>query len=102
MFSKFALLTSLLLASVALAVPSSLVEIPPAHRSEDHQTPPINHLTSRADAASELQFAPGKIWAGIVTKGVRTIPMIHDHVRSHYFADRQVFSVSLASSPSHP
>ena len=48
MVSKFALLSNILLATMALAAPSSLVEDPLAHRSEDRQ--PINSVASRAGA----------------------------------------------------
>ena len=70
MVSKFTLL-GLLLATVALAVPSSLVEAPIARGQEDHQSQPIGRVTSRA--ADRLNDC----WAGafLGERMVRIIPM---------------------------
>ena len=100
MVSKFTLLSSILLASLALALPSSLVEASVARGHEERRSRHINHVASRGDAASDLLYAPEKHWAGLFAHGVRTIPMIHNHVPSHYFADSAILPASLVPSPS--
>lgn len=107
MCSKFTLLAILLLVSATLAVPASLVEAPPARRSEDHQSPPINRVASRADASTSTSnlwydsYVAGTSFSGTIS--VRIIPMVHDHVRSHsFFANRGFGRPSMVSSPSQP
>ena len=77
MVSKFTLL-GLLLATVALAVPSSLVEAPIARGHEDRQSQPITHVAShaRSDAAS-INHMYNNVWAGAFMSRtiVRIIPM---------------------------
>ena len=87
MVSMFTLLSNLLLVSAVLAVPSSLTEASFARGHEYPQSPPINHVASRADAASDAWY--NSSWAGAVLAGnnVCIIPMVHDHVRSHFFAN---------------
>ena len=91
MVSKSTLLSSLLLASAALAVPSSLVEAPIARGREDHQPRHIDFVASRADAAADVKqkqtHMPNQNWAGAAARAsdVRIIRMVHDHVRSNFF-----------------
>ena len=85
MVSKFALLSKVLLATMALAAPSSLVEDPLAHRSEDRQ--PINSVASRAGAnvpSMLLGYPPN--WAGAFWRPtqVRVILMVHDYVQAQF------------------
>ena len=101
--SKFILLSSLLLASAALASPSFLVEAPLARGrdSEDRQSPPINHVASRADNEPEVIRYQNQTAGVVVSKngpGVNMVPMVHDHVRSHFFAIRELSLLSQASS----
>ena len=72
MVSKFTLL-GLLLATVALAVPSSLVEAPIARGHEDRQSQPISHVASR-DPNPRIHHT---VRAGAILKKntVRIIPM---------------------------
>lgn len=99
MISKFALLSNILLATAALAAPSSLVEDPLAHRSEDRQSLAIKGVMPRADneISEGLDDWAGTIWS---PNSVRVIPMVHDHVRSHLFADSIMSAVSKAPSTS--
>ena len=81
MVSMFTLLSSLLLVSAVLAVPSSLAEASGFTRGhEDPQSPPINHVASRADAASYALMRAGAV---LPQNNVCMIPMVHDHVQSH-------------------
>ena len=81
MVSKLALLSNILLATIALAAPSSLVEDPLAHRSEDRQ--PIHGVVSRTDSDASfmilLDTEPN--WAGAFWSPhpVRVVLMVHDH-----------------------
>lgn len=71
MVSEFTLL-SLLLATVALAVPSSLVKAPITRGHEDRQSRPIGRVASGADAANGS-------WAGAFAHmNVCIIPRVHD------------------------
>lgn len=80
MVSKFALLSNLLLASAALAVPSSRLEARLARRRENRQSQPINRVESPAGTVSNVEYSSN--WAGAVwAEGdVRIISMIYDHV----------------------
>ena len=80
MVSKFALLSNLLLASAALAAPSSRLGARLARRRENRQSQPINRVESPAGAVSNVEYSEN--WAGAVwAEGdVRFIPMVHDHV----------------------
>lgn len=60
MVSKFTIFSSILLASVALAFPSSPVEVSFARGHEEHQSRDISRVASRADAP------PGRHWAGVL------------------------------------
>ncbi|KAH0827970.1 peptidase A4 family-domain-containing protein [Lanmaoa asiatica] len=62
MVSKFAFLSNLLLASAALAVPSSRLEARLARRRENRQSQPINRLESPAGAVSNVEYSSN--WAG--------------------------------------
>ena len=91
MVSKFTLLSSLLLASAALAAPSSLVEAPLARGREDHRSRSINHTMSLVDDPPARKVEESRYLAGayLVESPVRIIPMVYDHVRSHSFCCRQ-------------
>ncbi|KAG8214036.1 peptidase A4 family-domain-containing protein, partial [Butyriboletus roseoflavus] len=65
MVSKFALLSNLLLlASAALAVPSSRLGARLARRRENRQSQPVNRIASPAGATSNVQYSSN--WAGAV------------------------------------
>ena len=84
MVSKFALLTNLLLASAALAVPSSRLGARLARRRENRQSQPISRVGSPAGAISNVEYSEN--WAGAVwdESDVRIIPMVHEHAQSHF------------------
>ncbi|KAG9316240.1 peptidase A4 family-domain-containing protein [Chiua virens] len=62
MVSKFALLTNLLLASAALAAPSSRLGARLARRRENRQSQPNNRLQSTATGISNVEYSEN--WAG--------------------------------------
>ncbi|KIJ67753.1 hypothetical protein HYDPIDRAFT_83658 [Hydnomerulius pinastri MD-312] len=64
MSSKFALLSSLLLASVALAAPSSRLEARLARRSQGRQSQPIQRLEQPAGNSANVEYSSN--WAGAV------------------------------------
>ena len=64
MVSKFALFTNLLLASVALAAPSSQLEARLARRRENRQSQPIQRIESPAANVSNVGYSSN--WAGAV------------------------------------
>lgn len=110
MLSKFTLLGILLLATAALAVPSSPVEAPVARGHEDRQSHPTNLIASRAELASNVNtVVPEQCvsvdWAGACVNidTVRIILMVHNHIRSQFFfADSHRSHLSLLPSPSQP
>lgn len=81
MFSKFALLSNLFLASAALAVPSSWLGTRLVRRRENRQSQHVDRVASPAGAVSNIEYSPD--WCGAVLVGppVRIIP-IHDRIRS--------------------
>ena len=103
MVSMFTLLSSLLLVSAVLAIPSSLAVASFARGHEDPQSPPINRVASRADALSDDDMYTRDLAGALVGNGdvVCMIPMVHDHVQSHFFANRQVLFTSGVPSLSH-
>ena len=74
MVSEFTLL-SLLLATVALAVPSSLVEAPIARGHEDRQSRPIGRVASRDVPVHRYNEVMAGALLHMKTKAVRIIPM---------------------------
>ncbi|KAG6375465.1 peptidase A4 family-domain-containing protein [Boletus reticuloceps] len=64
MVSKFALLANILLASAALAVPSSRLEARLARRRENRQSQPLNHVDGPAADASNVEYSSN--WSGAV------------------------------------
>ncbi|KAN0091254.1 Concanavalin A-like lectin/glucanase domain containing protein [Tylopilus felleus] len=64
MVSKFALLSNLLLASAALAAPSSRLAARIARRREGRQSQPLNRVESAAGAVSNVEYSSN--WAGAV------------------------------------
>ncbi|KAF8843005.1 hypothetical protein BDN67DRAFT_253938 [Paxillus ammoniavirescens] len=62
MVSKFALLSNLLLASVALALPSSRLEARLARRSAGRQSMPINRLEQPEGGVANVEYSSN--WAG--------------------------------------
>ena len=86
-YGLLTLLSILLLATAALVVRSSLAEASFTRGHEDGQSrsTDIDRVASRADAASEVGHITGG-WGGGVRSEVRVrvIPIIHDHVRSHF------------------
>lgn len=102
MISKFTLLSNLLLASVALAAPSSRLEARLARRRENRQSQPINRLESPAGTVSNVEYSSN--WAGAVwAEGdVRITPLIHYHPRSQPFTNRELSPLSLVHSPFPP
>lgn len=102
MVSKFAFLTNLLLASAALAAPSSRMADRLARRRENRQSQPLNRVEVPAGAVSNVQYSSN--WAGAVwAEGdVRIIPMVHDYPQFHHFTNRELSPPSQAPSPSPP
>ena len=85
MLSKFTHLTSkLLLASAALAVPSSWTGAPLACHHENCRSQPVNYVTSFSGDAFNSEEDTN--WAGATLfkdgdlTDVRIITMVHDHV----------------------
>ncbi|KAF9241639.1 peptidase A4 family-domain-containing protein [Melanogaster broomeanus] len=66
MVSKLAILCNLLLASVALAIPSSRLESRLARRREARQSLPINHLEQPASDVGVSNVEYSSNWAGAV------------------------------------
>jgi hypothetical protein len=64
MVSKFAILSSFLLASVALAAPSSRLEARLTRRRENRRSQPISRLESPAGTVSDVEYSSN--WAGAV------------------------------------
>ena len=58
-----------------------------ARGHEYPQSPPINHVASRADSASDVMYTSSLAGAVLAGNNVCIIPMVHDHVRSHFFAN---------------
>ena len=85
MVSKFALLSNLLLASAALAAPSSRLAARIARRREGRQSQPLNRVESAAGAVSHVEYSSN--WAGAVWDegDVCVILMIYDVPQSHLF-----------------
>jgi hypothetical protein len=102
MVSKFAILSSFLLASVALAAPSSRLEARLTRRRENRRSQPISRLESPAGTVSDVEYSSN--WAGAVwgEGDVRITPLIHDHLQSHHFANRELSPLSLLPSLSPP
>lgn len=102
MISKFALLSNFLLASVALAAPSSRLEARLTRRRENRQSQPIHRVESPAGTVSNAEYSSS--WAGAVwAEGdVCIIPLFHDHPRSHPFANRELSPLLPVPLPSPP
>ena len=83
MISKFALFTNLLLASVALAAPSSQLGARLAHRRENRQSQPIQRIDSPVGDVSNIHYTVNWAGAGLNKSEVRTIPLIYGHLQSH-------------------
>ncbi|KAF8444749.1 acidic protease 1 [Boletus edulis BED1] len=64
MVSKFALLTNILLASAALAAPSSRLEARLARRRQNRQSQPVNHVDGPDGAVSNVEYSSN--WAGVL------------------------------------
>ena len=79
MVSKFALLTNLLLASAALAAPSSRLGARLSRRRENRQSQPVNRVEAPAGGISNVEYSEN--WAGAVwAEGdVRIITLARDY-----------------------
>ena len=102
MVSKFTFFSSLLLVSVALAVPSSLLEASFARGREDRHPRSTNLVALRADAASDETHSDR--WAGAILtmRKVRIIPMVYDHVSSYFFCPTGTAAFHLCQWYHHP
>ncbi|KAF9236339.1 peptidase A4 family-domain-containing protein [Melanogaster broomeanus] len=69
MVSKFALLSNLLLASVALAIPSSRLEARLARRREGRQSSPISRIEQPTSDVGPAKVEYSSNWAGAVVNG---------------------------------
>ena len=82
MVPKFALLSSLLLASVALASPTSRLAARLAHRRENRQSQPLNRVDASLGGNSIVYSSN---WAGCVLNepAVRGVSFAYDRPQSH-------------------
>ena len=92
MVSKFALFTNLLLASVALAAPSSQLEARLARRRENRQSQPIQRIESPAANVSNVGYSSNRAGAVWDKSDVRIIPLIHGHPQSQSFSEQGTFT----------
>ena len=83
MVPKFALLSSLLLASVALASPTSRLADRLARRRENRQSQPLNRVNSPSGGDSNVEYSSN--WAGGVLNeaAVRGVSLTYDNSQSH-------------------
>lgn len=82
MVSKFAILSNLLLVSLALAAPSSRLDARLVRRRENRQSRLIDRVESADDGVSHVSYS--KNWAGAVWNkdAVCAIPVIQDRPQS--------------------
>ena len=85
MVLKFAFLSSLLLASVALASPTSRLAARLARRRENRQSQPLNRVDASSGGNSNIVPASSPNWAGCVLNepAVRGVSFAYDRPQSH-------------------